>query len=120
DRPALFAAQFSLSHAGWLIAYPLAGWVGSSAGLNAAFAVLGGVALVATLVAIRLWPRHDPVELDHWHDSLHHEHWHDHDEHHQHEHKGWETPAPHSHPHYHAPTRHRHPFVIDRHHPQWP
>src|SRR5699024_4681354 len=83
DRPALFAAQFSLSHAGWLIAYPLASGVGSSAGLDAAFAVLGGVALVATLVAIRLWPRHDPVELDHWHDSLHHEHWHDHDEHHQ-------------------------------------
>lgn len=120
DRPTLFAAQFSLSHAGWLIAYPLAGWVGSSAGLDAAFAVLGGVALVATLVAIRLWPRHDPIELDHWHDSLYHDHWHDHDEHHQHEHGGWEGSAPHSHPHYHAVIRHQHVFVIDRHHPQWP
>ena len=29
DRPALFAAQFSLSHVGWLLAYPLAGWLGS-------------------------------------------------------------------------------------------
>ena len=29
DRPALFAAQFALSHACWLVAYPLAGWVGA-------------------------------------------------------------------------------------------
>ncbi len=29
DRPALFAAQFALSHACWLVFYPLAGWAGS-------------------------------------------------------------------------------------------
>ena len=32
DRPALFAAQFALSHACWLIAYPLAGWAGATPG----------------------------------------------------------------------------------------
>lgn len=32
--PALFAAQFSLSHAGWLFTYPLAGWLGSTAGMT--------------------------------------------------------------------------------------
>ena len=26
DRPALFAAQFTLSHCGWLATYPLSGW----------------------------------------------------------------------------------------------
>ena len=30
DRPALFAAQFALSHACWLITYPLAGWLGQA------------------------------------------------------------------------------------------
>lgn len=30
DRPALFAAQFALSHACWLITYPMAGWLGAS------------------------------------------------------------------------------------------
>ena len=29
DRPRVFAAQFALSHACWLIAYPLAGWLGA-------------------------------------------------------------------------------------------
>jgi hypothetical protein len=32
DRPALFAAQFALSHSCWLVTYPLAGWVGAAWG----------------------------------------------------------------------------------------
>src|SRR3546814_15896387 len=32
DRPALFAAQFALSHACWLLTYPLAGWLGAEIG----------------------------------------------------------------------------------------
>uniref|UniRef100_UPI003ADE4560 MFS transporter n=2 Tax=Paracoccus sp. T5 TaxID=3402161 RepID=UPI003ADE4560 len=32
DRPALFAAQFALSHACWLLAYPLSGWLMSRFG----------------------------------------------------------------------------------------
>lgn len=31
DRPVLFAAQFALSHACWLLSYPLAGWLGLAA-----------------------------------------------------------------------------------------
>lgn len=49
---ALFAAQFALSHACWLVAYGLAGWVGAGFGLVAALAamaVLAGVGLVGTM-----------------------------------------------------------------------
>lgn len=56
DRPALFAAQFSLSHAGWLVAYPLAGWLNSAAGTQATLVVLILLASVALVFAIRLWP----------------------------------------------------------------
>jgi len=56
DRPALFAAQFSLSHGCWLLAYPLAGWVGAEVGLIETFALLGTIALVSTALAARLWP----------------------------------------------------------------
>jgi hypothetical protein len=40
DRPALFAAQFALSHACWLLTYPLAGWLESSAGIGRTLLVL--------------------------------------------------------------------------------
>jgi MFS family permease len=40
DRGGVFAAQFALSHACWLVAYPLAGWLGAGAGLSAAALVL--------------------------------------------------------------------------------
>jgi MFS family permease len=120
DRPAVFAAQFALSHACWLLAYPLAGLLGASAGLGVAFAVLGASAAASTLLAARLWPAGDPVEMDHAHPAFRHEHPHVHDEHHQHEHEGWEGPEPHVHPHGHGPMRHRHALVIDDHHWAWP
>src|SRR3546814_13192255 len=44
DRPALFAAQFALSHVCWLIAYPLAGQLGALVGFGAAFAVCAALA----------------------------------------------------------------------------
>ncbi|NGO75582.1 MFS transporter [Streptomyces sp. YC504] len=56
ERTAAFAAQFSLSHSAWLLTYPLAGWVGASAGLRSAVIVLGGIALGAALLAVHLWP----------------------------------------------------------------
>lgn len=56
DRPAVFAAQFSLSHACWLIAYPLAGQVGARYGMRAAFVVLACVSVVGFLAAWRVWP----------------------------------------------------------------
>jgi len=120
DRPAYFAAQFALSHACWLVTYPLAGWLGSKFGLATAFAVLCVLALAATLTTLLLWPSDDPQELEHMHDAHEHEHTHVHDEHHQHEHEGWEGPEPHSHPHRHKPLRHRHAYVIDAHHMSWP
>jgi MFS family permease len=120
DRPALFAAQFALSHACWLIAYPLAGWLGSAAGILTAFPVLALVAALSALLAWRLWPTPDPVVLRHEHEAMRHEHFHVHDEHHQHPHEGWEGREPHRHPHRHAGGQHTHAFVIDMHHDRWP
>ncbi|MEN8133296.1 MAG: MFS transporter, partial [Pseudomonadota bacterium] len=120
DRPAIYAAQFALSHACWLFAYPLAGLIGTTLGLTAAFSVLALVTLTSTVAALALWPAHDPNEVEHVHQALEHEHLHVHDEHHQHAHEGWEGPQPHSHPHEHLPLRHKHPYVIDLHHPMWP
>ncbi len=120
DRPAVYAAQFALSHACWLVAYPLAGWLGAAFGLTTTFAVLAALTLAATLAALVLWPRHDPAELAHEHAAVGHEHLHVHDAHHQHDHEGWEGPEPHLHAHRHAPLRHSHAYVIDLHHPVWP
>ncbi|WP_338693442.1 MFS transporter [Streptomyces sp. Q6] len=73
ERTAAFAAQFSLSHACWLLTYPLAGWLGATAGLLWAVASLGGVALGAAVAAVRLWPAPAPdveVEVEHEHAGL--------------------------------------------------
>lgn len=120
DRPAVFAAQFSLSHACWLVAYPLAGWVGANLDLAAAFGVMGAIALFSAAVSWILWPVKEPESLEHTHEPLDHSHLHCHDAHHQHEHEGWEGPEPHSHRHHHVSLRHRHRLVIDEHHPYWP
>ena len=60
ELPALFAADFSLSHACWLLCYPLAGWLATQAGMAATFAVLGALTVGATVLAARLWPARDP------------------------------------------------------------
>ncbi|WP_338492496.1 MFS transporter [Streptomyces sp. SJL17-4] len=57
DLPAAFAARFSLSHACWLLAYPLAGVLAATTGPAASAAVLAAVALAGAVVAARLWPR---------------------------------------------------------------
>jgi len=100
DRPALFAAQFALSHACWLLTYPLAGWLGAKAGLHVSFIVLAVVAMAATAAAFILWPSSDPVELPHSHAELGEESSHLRDADSQ--------------------KRHRHAFVIDDEHPRWP
>ena len=104
DRPALFAAQFALSHACWLITYPLAGWLGARFGLGVSFATLGVLAGAAVLLSMRLWPAEDPVELAHRHDGL---------------------PSGHPHLASHAGNsstqgQHSHAFVIDDEHQRWP
>ncbi len=54
--PAVFAAQFSLSHAGWLLTYPLSGWLGTAVGSGGSALALGVVAAVATGIAATTWP----------------------------------------------------------------
>lgn len=100
DRPALFAAQFALSHVCWLIAYPLAGQVGARAGMGAALGASAILALVGALIAIAIWPREDPDIVAHRHDDL-----------------------PANHPHLaegHAEGEVRHAYVIDDLHAAWP
>ncbi|MFJ4792821.1 MFS transporter [Kitasatospora purpeofusca] len=55
DLPAAFAAQFSLTHVCWLLAYPLAGWLGATAGLPAATVALAVLALASAVLAARVW-----------------------------------------------------------------
>jgi predicted MFS family arabinose efflux permease len=102
DRPALFAAQFALSHACWLITYPLAGWLGVSVGLPMTFVILAGIAAAAVAAALVLWPSSDPDVLDHHHHGLADDdpHW---------------AEGGHRLGHHHA-----HGFVIDTLHQQWP
>ncbi|WP_371439528.1 MFS transporter [Polaromonas sp.] len=106
DRPALFAAQFALSHACWLITYPLAGWLGAKFGLTTSFVTLGVVASAAVLLSMRLWPSEDPVELSHRHDNLAAGHPHLADE------PGARPPT--------AGREHSHAYVIDDEHQRWP
>jgi MFS family permease len=56
-RSHLYTAQFSLSHACFMVTYPVAGWVGAAAGQPAAALVLAALAAVGTLAAARVWPR---------------------------------------------------------------
>lgn len=101
DRPALFAAQFALSHACWLVTYPLAGWLGAKFGLATSFIALGTLAAAAVLLSMRLWPLDDPVERSHRHDEL-----------------------AEGHPHLAgaagAAREHSHAYVIDDEHQRWP
>lgn len=60
NRPAVFAAQFSLSHACFIITYPTAGILGALVGIPATALVLAGVGAVAALVASFAWQRPAP------------------------------------------------------------
>jgi len=98
DRPAVFAAQFALSHACWLLTYPLAGWIGSWAGVVPTLLVLAAITFAGLLIAQRLWPIEDTVVVPHQHPEL-----------------------PSGHPHLlDEGTRHAHDYVIDDLHPRWP
>jgi H+ antiporter protein len=70
DRPALFAAQFALSHICWLIAYPLVGQLGARVGMTAAFVGMSVLAALGTLAALKLWPAGDPDRIPHAHADL--------------------------------------------------
>ncbi|MHC8309842.1 MFS transporter [Pseudomonas sp. GT1P32] len=100
DRPALFAAQFALSHACWLITYPLAGWLSAHISLTASFAGLAVVAGSALVVSIVIWrPAHDQESIKHTHENL---------------------PDDHTHLDGQDGVDHEHPYVIDDQHRRWP
>ena len=116
DRPTLYAAQFALSHACWLITYPVAGWLGASLGLGPTYYVMAAGAILGTAAAALLWPRHDPDVIEHEHRALEHSHDMTDDLHHGANVIEQRPPQRHRH----QPIRHAHPFVIDDHHPVWP
>lgn len=98
DRGAVFAAQFALSHACWLVAYPLAGWIGAGAGLDLAALILAGLGVVGLLAVLRIWPSKEDGVVPHHHPEL---------------------PAGHPHLAEHGAI-HAHAIVIDDIHPRWP
>lgn len=55
NRPAVFAAQFSLSHACFLVTYPLAGVLGAAIGLPAVAFVLVALGVIGVLFAFLAW-----------------------------------------------------------------
>jgi hypothetical protein len=100
DRPALFAAQFALSHVCWLIAYPLVGQLGATIGMPAALTAMAGLSGIGFFAAVALWPKSDPQEIAHDHETL----------------------GP-DHPHLrqdHSGGNQSHVFVIDDLHQHWP
>ncbi|GAB2991580.1 MFS transporter [Actinotalea caeni] len=54
NRPAVFAAQFSLSHACFLITYPLAGILGATIGLPGAALTLVAIGVIGAFLAMTL------------------------------------------------------------------
>jgi MFS family permease len=56
-RPYVFTAQFSLSHACYILTYPLAGWVGAQAGLGWTALILAILAIIGSAAAFLSWPR---------------------------------------------------------------
>ncbi|HBP0978977.1 MFS transporter [Comamonas sp. Y6] len=100
DRPTLFAAQFALSHAAWLLCYPLAGRFGAAWGLQFTFIVMSLIGFFGVMLALKLWPAGDSSDMTHDHPDL-----------------------PPDHPHlrkYAKNHTHCHTFVVDDLHRAWP
>ncbi|MDE4306462.1 MFS transporter [Phaeobacter gallaeciensis] len=99
DRPAIFAAQFALSHACWLLTYPLSGWLMTAFGTLTALILLAALSFVGLLLCRFLWPAQAPSEITHSHADL-----------------------PPDHPHLleHGDEAHKHAIIIDDLHRDWP
>lgn len=97
DRPALFAAHFTLSHACWLVAYPLAGLLMTQVGATWTALCLSVSGLAGAVLATTLWPRHSSDAMEHRHDDL-----------------------PPDHPHLKGDGPHAHAIIIDDLHPRFP
>ncbi|WP_246009785.1 hypothetical protein [Actinokineospora cianjurensis] len=65
DLPALFAAQYALSHAEWLVTYLLAGLLGGVVGPAATLGLLTVVAAAGLVFGARVWRGADSVEHVH-------------------------------------------------------
>ena len=112
DRPALYAAQFSLSHACWLVSYPLSGWLQTRFGMEITAAVLATIGLFSIVSAHFLWPNGGSRALYHTHPDLPADHPH------LRAHEEAQDEVDQS---QHARRRgHRHDYVIDDYHTQWP
>lgn len=98
DRGAVFAAQFALSHACWLVTYPLAGWIGAGVGLSVAAMTLAAIGAAGLVAVLNLWPARDEAILPHDHPDL---------------------PPDHPHLAEHGQA-HAHAIVIDDLHRRWP
>ncbi|WP_151711611.1 hypothetical protein [Acinetobacter junii] len=96
-----FSGCLPLSHACWLITYPIAGWFGAKFGLNYTFWVLAGIATLSILIARLVWPVADQEEFEHEHENLLPDH-------------------PHMVEHKLANGKHTHSYVIDDLHQHWP
>ncbi|RMC37941.1 MFS transporter [Paracoccus alkanivorans] len=96
DRPALFAAQFALSHACWLITYPLSGWLMTRFGIIPALLALAGLSGIGIAISRVQWPARESGEIEHTHENL-----------------------PLDHPHLKGCRTHSHELVIDDLHPRW-
>ena len=100
DRAGLYAAQFSLSHGCWLLAYLLMGVTGGAGEYLPAIASAALLSLIGCLAAAALWPRRGAMRLAHEHRDL-----------------------PADHPHLlqgHPASGPVHPFIIDDLHRRWP
>ncbi|NOD94845.1 MFS transporter [Ruegeria sp. HKCCD4884] len=97
DRPAVFAAQFTLSHGCWLVLYPLAGWLMTAFGPTVALSSMATLSVAGVVGAFSLWPRLDQEVIEHDHPDL-----------------------PADHPHLTGSGPHAHPIIIDDLHPNVP
>ncbi|MCA0907782.1 MFS transporter [Ruegeria marisrubri] len=97
DRPAVFAAQFTLSHGCWLVLYPLAGWLMTVFGPTVTLSSMATLSVAGVVGAIGLWPRLDQEPITHDHPDL-----------------------PPDHPHLAGSGPHAHPIIIDDLHPRIP
>lgn len=97
DRPAIFAAQFTLSHACWLVFYPLSAWLMAAWGGATAMLTLALLAAAGLIAAQRLWPKDSRSPVAHSHPDL-----------------------PADHPHLQGAAPHAHPIIIDDLHPRFP
>ena len=97
DRPAVFAAQFTLSHGCWLVLYPLAGWLMTAFGPTVALSSMATLSVAGVVGALSLWPRLDQEVIEHDHPDL-----------------------PADHPHLTGSGPHAHPIIIDDLHPNVP